>query len=133
MTKKSKFTAVLAAILIAVLTACGVSAEESTAATMQAVIAAAVSQDEGIAADAYTMQDVSALCDMLLTRPPQKDLSEKHYDLNGDGVWNAADRSLMKQKLLEQHNMKPEFDFELTEADMQQMAALHSGTRYENW
>ena len=25
------------------------------------------------------------------------------------------------------------FDFELTEADMQQMAAPHTGTRYENW
>ena len=112
MTKKSNPAAFLAAILIAVLTACGVSAEESTAATMQAVIAADASLDEGSAADSYTMQDVSTLCGVLLTKPPQKDLSEKHYDLNGDGVWNAADLSLMKQKLLEQHNMKPEFDFE---------------------
>ena len=96
MTKKSKLAAFLAAILIAVLTACGVSAAESTAATMQAVIAAAASLDEGSAADAYTMQDVSTLCDVLLTKPPQKDLSEKHYDLNGDGVWNAADLCIIK-------------------------------------
>ena len=113
MTKKSKLAAFLAAILIAVLTACGVSAEESTAATMQAVIAADASQDEGIAADAHG-------------KTPAQIILRWHLQAG----FITIPGSQNPDHILENFSI---FDFELTEADMQQMAALHTGMRYENW
>ncbi len=60
----------------------------------------------------YTVQDVRNLCDFLLTKPTEEDLTGKPYDLNGDERWDVFDLCLMKRKVLEQRNMTTEFDFE---------------------
>ncbi len=60
----------------------------------------------------YTVQDVRNLCDFLLTKPTEEDLTGKPYDLNGDERWDVFDLCLMKRKVLEQRNMATEFDFE---------------------
>ncbi len=60
----------------------------------------------------YTIQDMRNLCDFLLAKPTEEDLSGKPYDLDNDGVWSVFDLGLMKRKILEQRNMTTEFDFE---------------------
>ena len=45
----------------------------------------------------YTTADIQNLQNFLLERETP-DLSKKDYDLNGDGVWNVLDLSLMKQQ-----------------------------------
>lgn len=45
----------------------------------------------------YTTADIQNLQNFLLERETP-DLSGKDYDLNGDGVWNVLDLSLMKQQ-----------------------------------
>ncbi len=60
----------------------------------------------------YTIQDVRNLCNFLLAKPTEEDLSGKTYDLDNDGVWNVFDLCLMKRKILEQRNMTTAFDFD---------------------
>lgn len=47
----------------------------------------------------YTMQDAENLQCYLLTTGTA-DLSDKSYDLNGDGQWTAVDLTMMKHKML---------------------------------
>ena len=49
----------------------------------------------------YTISDVTNLQDFLLTKETP-DLSEKNYDLNGDGIWDTFDLCLMKQAYTKQ-------------------------------
>ena len=49
----------------------------------------------------YTIEDIKLLQDFLLTRPVSKDIKEKKYDINGDGVWDAFDLCLMKRNYLQ--------------------------------
>lgn len=51
----------------------------------------------------YTMQDIRNLQDFLLAKPTEENLSEKSYDLNGDGIWNVLDLCLMKQAYASQN------------------------------
>lgn len=53
----------------------------------------------------YTVQDVRNLCDFLIAKPTEKNLREKPYDLDNDGLWSVFDLCLMKRKILEQRNM----------------------------
>ena len=45
----------------------------------------------------YTADDVKALQNYILGRPDESDLSDKQYDLTGDGCWDVFDLCLMKQ------------------------------------
>ncbi|MBQ8959906.1 MAG: hypothetical protein IJ071_01660 [Ruminococcus sp.] len=47
----------------------------------------------------YTAQDAGALCDFLLARPTEEDLTGRPYDLDNDGVWSVFDLCLMKGEL----------------------------------
>lgn len=49
----------------------------------------------------YTISDVTNLQDLLLAKETP-DLSEKNYDLNGDGIWDTFDLCLMKQAYTKQ-------------------------------
>lgn len=49
----------------------------------------------------YTISDVTNLQDFLLAKEIP-DLSEKNYDLNGDGIWDTFDFCLMKQAYTKQ-------------------------------
>lgn len=49
----------------------------------------------------YTISDVTNLQDFLLAKETP-DLSEKNYDLNGDGIWDTFDLCLMKQAYTKQ-------------------------------
>lgn len=59
--------------------------------------------DTGTKADDtnYTISDVTNLQDFLLAKETP-DLSEKNYDLNGDGIWDTFDLCLMKQAYTKQ-------------------------------
>ncbi len=59
--------------------------------------------DTGTKADDtnYTISDVANLQDFLLAKETP-DLSEKNYDLNGDGIWDTFDLCLMKQAYTKQ-------------------------------
>lgn len=48
----------------------------------------------------FSMEDVHALRDYLITKPADTDFSSKPYDLDENGIWNAGDFSLMKQAIL---------------------------------
>ena len=45
----------------------------------------------------YTVQDVSNLQDFLLAKPTEEDLTDKPYDMNGDGCWDVFDLIAMKK------------------------------------
>ena len=60
----------------------------------------------------YTVQDIRNLSDFILGKPMENDLTDKHYDLDNDGIWSTFDIVLMRKKILEQKNMKTEFDFD---------------------
>lgn len=49
----------------------------------------------------YTIEDIKLLQDFLLTRPVSKDIKEKNYDINDDGVWDVFDLCLMKRNYLQ--------------------------------
>lgn len=53
----------------------------------------------GGAADSYTREDVRHLQSYLVSENAQADLTDKPYDLNGDGVWDILDLALMKHSL----------------------------------
>ncbi len=48
----------------------------------------------------YSMQDIRNLQNFLLTKSTEENLTDKPYDMNGDGKWNAVDLTLMKRELL---------------------------------
>ena len=56
----------------------------------------------------YTIQDVRNLCDFLLAKPTEEDLTGKPYDLDNDGVWSVFDLCLMKRKVIESLQKKDE-------------------------
>ena len=60
----------------------------------------------------YTVQDIRDLSDFILGKPTENDLTDKHYDLDNDGIWSTFDIVLMRKKILDQKNMKTEFDFD---------------------
>lgn len=53
---------------------------------------------------AYTLQDVRNLQDYLLAKPTEEELTDKTYDLNGDGCWDVFDLSLMKREVFKDMN-----------------------------
>ena len=60
----------------------------------------------------YSTQDLRDLSDFLLGKPTENDLTGKNYDLDNDDTWSTFDLVLMRKKILEQKNMKTEFDFD---------------------
>ena len=52
----------------------------------------------------YTIQDVRNLQDYLLAKPTEEELTDKTYDLNGDGCWDVFDLSLMKREVFKDMN-----------------------------
>lgn len=58
----------------------------------------------------YTVEDVQNLQDYILAKPTDKDLSQKNYDLNGDGKWDIFDFCLMKKKVFENTDINSEND-----------------------
>ena len=58
----------------------------------------------------YTVEDVRNLQDYILAKPTDKDLSQKNYDLNGDGKWDIFDFCLMKKKVFENTDINSEND-----------------------
>ena len=75
--------------------------------------------DTGTKADDtnYTISDVTNLQDFLLAKETP-DLSEKNYDLNGDGIWDTFDLCLMKQAYTKQ----------MTEGEQNTLVAYFSAT-----
>lgn len=75
--------------------------------------------DTGTKADDtnYTISDVTNLQDFLLAKETP-DLSEKNYDLNGDGIWDTFDLCLMKQAYTKQ----------MTEGERNTLVAYFSAT-----
>lgn len=65
----------------------------------------------------YTISDVTNLQDFLLAKETS-DLSEKNYDLNGDGIWDTFDLCLMKQAYTKQ----------MTEGEQNTLVAYFSAT-----
>lgn len=65
----------------------------------------------------YTISDVTNLQDFLLAKETP-DLSEKNYDLNGDGIWDTLDLCLMKQAYTKQ----------MTEGEQNTLVAYFSAT-----
>lgn len=65
----------------------------------------------------YTISDVTNLQDFLLAKETP-DLSEKNYDLNGDGIWDTFDLCLMKQAYTKQ----------MTEGEQNTLVAYFSAT-----
>ena len=65
----------------------------------------------------YTISDVTNLQDFLLAKETS-DLSEKNYDLNGDGIWDTFDLCLMKQAYTKQ----------MTEGERNTLVAYFSAT-----
>lgn len=65
----------------------------------------------------YTISDVTNLQDFLLAKETP-DLSEKNYDLNGDGIWDTFDLCLMKQAYTKQ----------MTEGERNTLVAYFSAT-----
>ncbi len=53
----------------------------------------------------YTIEDIRNLQDFLVARETP-DLSDKDYDLDGNGVWNVFDLCLMKRQFLKQSSAK---------------------------
>ena len=58
----------------------------------------------------YTIQDVRNLQDFLLAKPTEENLTDKTYDLNGDGCWDVFDLSLMKREVLKDMNAETDHD-----------------------
>jgi hypothetical protein len=58
----------------------------------------------------YTVQDVRNLCDFLLAKPTDEDLTGKPYDLDNDGVWSVFDLCLMKREVLKNMNAEVNSD-----------------------
>ena len=88
-----KIIAGLAAVMLAAVPlSCG-KANRSSAELMTA-------DQESAAADSvkFTEEDVQALSDFLLAKPSDADLTDKPYDLNGNGRWDVFDLCLMKQE-----------------------------------
>ena len=65
----------------------------------------------------HTISDVTNLQDFLLAKETS-DLSEKNYDLNGDGIWDTFDLCLMKQAYTKQ----------MTEGERNTLVAYFSAT-----
>ena len=94
-------------------TSCGTAAENSMFSNEVSAVSLSEtnSADASAAANAdlsspysYTMQDIRNLQEFLLTKPTEDDFTDKPYDLNGDGKWNAVDLTLMKRELLSVNN-----------------------------
>ncbi|MBR6243663.1 MAG: hypothetical protein IKQ90_09255 [Ruminococcus sp.] len=58
----------------------------------------------------YTIQNVRNLQDFLLAKPTEENLTDKTYDLNGDGCWDVFDLSLMKREVLKDMNAESDHD-----------------------
>ena len=58
----------------------------------------------------YTIQDMRNLQDFLLAKPTEENLTDKTYDLNGDGCWDVFDLSLMKREVLKDMNAETDHD-----------------------
>ena len=58
----------------------------------------------------YTIQDIINLQDFLLGRPTEENLSEKPYDLTGDGRWDVFDLCLMKRAVFQEVKPEPDSD-----------------------
>lgn len=52
----------------------------------------------------FSIQDAKNLQNFLLMRPTAEDLTDKNYDLDGNGIWNIFDLCLMKRKLIQTPN-----------------------------
>lgn len=97
-----------------------------------AAIAAAAIGVTGIggivsAKNRYTIDDAKNLQDFLLAKETP-DLSDKDYDLNGDGRWDVFDLCLMKRELLCEKSGKIEFGTQ-TRDDFIVDNVLHSDTQ----
>lgn len=75
----------------------------------------------------YTIDDAKNLQDFLLAKETP-DLSDKDYDLNGDGRWDVFDLCLMKRELLCEKSGKIEFGTQ-TRDDFIVDNVLHSDTQ----
>lgn len=65
--------------------------------SMTGLFSANADTERAATGTAYTAADVQNLQNFLLAKDTP-DLSGKNYDLNGDGVWDGLDLSLMKQQ-----------------------------------
>ena len=94
----NKLISILSSAAIAASALMTISGANKTTADTDAVSAATSKLT-------YTIQDVSNLQDFLLAKPTEEDLTDKPYDINGDGCWDVFDLIAMK-KIVSQ-NIEP--------------------------
>ncbi len=103
------FSLLVAGAALFGFTSCGTATENSmfsnevSAVSLSETNSAVASSAENTdlsSSNSYSMQDIRNLQDFLLTKPAEEDLTDKPYDLNGGGRWNAVDLTLMKRELL---------------------------------
>jgi flavodoxin len=94
----NKLISILSSAAIAASALMTISGANKTTADTDAVSAAT-------SKPTYTIQDVSNLQDFLLAKPTEEDLTDKPYDINGDGCWDVFDLIAMK-KIVSQ-NIEP--------------------------
>ena len=75
---------------------CSKTADSTDISPQTAIISDTLQQN-------FTIQDMNNLQDFLLARPIKKDLSNKNYDLDGDGKWSVFDLCLMRQEVTTTH------------------------------
>lgn len=78
----------------------------------------------------FMIQDIRNLQDFLLARPTQEDLSEKPYDLDGDGKWDVFDLCLMKREVAK--NMSKSEQETETKMDIEVNGHLLTATLADN-
>ena len=90
------------------------------------VIGAAFAGEMVWAKNFHTAQDETQLQSFLLQKDTD-DLSEKDYDLNGDGVWDGRDLCLLRKQMQEQDKSQITFGTQ-TNDDFLVDNVLHSDT-----
>ncbi|MFR6399462.1 hypothetical protein [Ruminococcus sp.] len=93
------------------------------------VIGAAFAGEMVWAKNFHTAQDETQLQSFLLQKDTD-DLSEKDYDLNGDGVWDGRDLCLLRKQMQEQDKSQITFGTQ-TNDDFLVDNVLHSDTQGE--
>lgn len=90
------------------VTGCGMSSYISTELSENDIVQlSAPAVDEQSSASykkyEYTAQDVQNLQDFILGKPTDTDLTDKHYDLNGDDCWGVFDLCLMRSEVIKEN------------------------------
>lgn len=102
-----KFILSAIAIMIVLVSTVGCDAAKSMSFSSDEIQSSSVSKTVSYSQNNsdYSIQDVKNLQYFLLNRSTEEDLTEKSYDLDGDGIWTVFDLCLMKHYIFQ--SMQP--------------------------